>query len=161
MFLNEEDFSSLVSFAPVISIDICVIQNNSILLGRRNNPPAQNYYFVPGGRIFKNESINLAFQRILKAELGLNIKELQNKEFIGVFEHHYKENFLGNEKFNSHYVVLAYKIILNNFQPNIKDQHSEYIWFNKSKDCIENFEKEIHPYTIDYIEDKEISYLLN
>ena len=28
------------------------------MLGKRNNPPAKNYFFVPGGRIRKDESIN-------------------------------------------------------------------------------------------------------
>ena len=57
MFLNKSDFSNVIKNTPMISIDLCVIKNKSILLGERINPPAKKFYFVPGGRIFKNESL--------------------------------------------------------------------------------------------------------
>ena len=40
----------------MITIDLCITNNEKILLGKRNNPPAKNFYFVPGGRI-RNQNL--------------------------------------------------------------------------------------------------------
>lgn len=43
---------------PLVSIDL-MIKNaqDQMLWGRRNNRPAQVYWFVPSGRICKNEGL--------------------------------------------------------------------------------------------------------
>lgn len=43
---------------PLVSIDL-MIKNaqDQMLWGRRNNRPAQGYWFVPSGRICKNEGL--------------------------------------------------------------------------------------------------------
>ena len=38
--------------------------NKEVLPGWRNNLPARNYWFVPGGRIYKDESIRNALLTI-------------------------------------------------------------------------------------------------
>ena len=51
--------------------------------------PLKNFFFVPGGRIFKSELKKHAFKRILKNELGFTIKKDHNifiKE-LGCYEH--------------------------------------------------------------------------
>ncbi len=161
MFLNKSDFSNVIKNTPMISIDLCVIKNKSILLGERINPPAKKFYFVPGGRIFKNESLEDAFKRISESELGIYRPE--ESEFIGVFEHMYDDNFLGNNDFSTHYIVLAYKIILNSDisipQEFIKSQHSNSIWYSFSN---KNFKDiNIHKYSMDYINNKKIACELN
>ncbi len=161
MFLNKKDFSFLVKNGPIISIDLCIIQNKSILLGKRTNPPAKNYLFVPGGRIYKNETIPIALERIIKTELGIFSIDLIKKEFLGVFEHFYQDNFLDNANFNSHYVVLAYVIFLNSYEPKLKEQHSEYLWYNKNIKNIDYVEKNIHQYSKDYITNSKVSFLIN
>jgi len=50
-----------------------------LLVGLRTNEPAKNYYFVPGGVIRKNETIELAFERILKAETGCRARMCTHK----------------------------------------------------------------------------------
>lgn len=68
-------FKTIVNYAPLISIDLIVYNSKSeVLLGKRINPPAKNYYFVPGGRVYKNEKIADAFDRICQSELGCEIE---------------------------------------------------------------------------------------
>ena len=64
------------------------------------------------GRIQKNETIKKALNRILFSETGQNLinESMSDLHFLGIYEHFYKENFLGNNDFNSHYLVLAYLI---------------------------------------------------
>jgi colanic acid biosynthesis protein WcaH len=58
-----ETFKTIIKNAPLISIDQIVSnQVGQILLGKRNNRPAQGYWFVPRGRIRKGESMSVAFK---------------------------------------------------------------------------------------------------
>ena len=60
MFLTDKEFENVIKKTPMIAIDLCITDENKILLGKRINPPAKNYYFVPGGRIRKSETIKNA-----------------------------------------------------------------------------------------------------
>jgi len=107
-----------------------VIRNasNKILLGLRTNEPAKGSYFVPGGRILKNERLNNAFARILKAETSFMIQ--LPKSLHRVYEHFYETNFLNEPGFGTHYVVLAYGLRIGSASKlRIDAQHSEYVWW--------------------------------
>ncbi|HDC2662034.1 TPA: GDP-mannose mannosyl hydrolase [Salmonella enterica] len=121
-------FKTIVDSTPLISIDLIIYNAKSeVLLGKRNNPPAKAHYFVPGGRIYKNEKITEAFQRICKAEIGVDIY-LQSARFLGVFEHFYEDAYVG-EDISTHYVVLAYEIHMDlelNMLP--LAQHNQYVF---------------------------------
>ena len=101
-------FKTVINLAPLISIDL-VIKNKEgqVLLGKRNNRPAQGFWFVPGGRVLKDEQLDIAFERLLKTELSLDKGEAK---FIGVYQHFYADN-VTEDDFSKHYIVLAYEII--------------------------------------------------
>lgn len=128
--LSNEDFRTIVKNTPLVSIDL-IIENEEgeILLGWRNNLPARGYWFVPGGRIQKDEHFSDAFQRILRTETGLEY-DLENATFLGVFEHIYpNENFASEPGFSTHYIVIAYRIKLDKKPESLPlDQHQEYWW---------------------------------
>jgi colanic acid biosynthesis protein WcaH len=128
--LSEEDFINIVKNTPLISIDL-VIENpkGEILLGWRSNLPAKGYWFVPGGRVLKNEHFEDAFRRISKSETGLDLS-LDDTVFLGIYEHIYpNENFSGNPLFGTHYIVIAYRIKLSELPEKLPlDQHTDYWW---------------------------------
>lgn len=130
MFLDKETFRTVVRSAPLVSIDLVVINSQGqVLLGQRTNPPAQGFWFVPGGRILKNEPIAEAFLRLSKIELGLAC-DLGDAEFLGVYEHFYTDNFSGTD-FSTHYVVLGYRLVHDLDLNSLPDaQHHSYRWFD-------------------------------
>ncbi|MBY7864279.1 GDP-mannose mannosyl hydrolase [Vibrio fluvialis] len=131
--LEFSKFKTIVESTPLVSIDL-IIQNDTgeVLLGYRNNRPAKGYWFVPGGRILKDERIKEAFYRLTENELGKR-HELSQSEFIGVFEHLYEDNFSGVD-FTTHYVVLGYKIISDGELKYLPlEQHSDYRWWSIEK----------------------------
>ncbi|MFM9587755.1 NUDIX domain-containing protein, partial [Streptomyces caniscabiei] len=75
-----------------------------VLLGRRTNRPAKGYWFVPGGRIYKDETFDQAFRRLTKIELGQEYS-METSQFLGPYQHLYTDNFSGSD-FSTHYVVL-------------------------------------------------------
>lgn len=132
--LVEKDFFFVVRHAPLVAIDLLVADaQGRVLLGRRRNRPARGSWFVPGGRIHKDESLDAAFRRIVADELGVTGVERGDATPRGVFEHHYPDNFAGKPGVTTHYVVLAYAWTMADNEPGEKSpgqpgQHSAYCW---------------------------------
>ncbi|MCE7728134.1 GDP-mannose mannosyl hydrolase [Vibrio campbellii] len=123
-------FKTVVASTPLISIDL-VIRNveGKVLLGKRKNRPAKGFWFVPGGRILKDEKLDAAFQRITDSELG-NVCTLSAANFIGVYEHLYQDNF-SSESFSTHYVVLGYELVWKGKLSDLPlEQHGSYQWWD-------------------------------
>jgi len=131
---DNEKYLQIVDSTPLVSIDLILEDlQERVLLGMRNNRPAQGFWFVPGGSIRKNERLCDAFKRISSLELGTEIA-LTNAALVGVFEHIYEDNYLGIHGINTHYVVLAYKVkIKDDFQFKPDNQHSEMKWWFKEQ----------------------------
>lgn len=123
-YLDSQTFKVIVENTPLISIDLIIKFNSKVLLGKRVNKPAKGYWFTLGGRVFKDESIDVAIERIAKEEA--NIKKIHKSKFIGVFEHLYEDSIF--EDVTTHYINLGYEIeaSVENL-PN--EQHSQYDWF--------------------------------
>lgn len=149
MKLDKETFLKVIDSTPLVAIDF-IIENDDkkILLGKRLNKPAQAYWFVPGGRIRKNETIQTAFNRILKTELGLEW-DFNKAKLHGAYDHIYEDNFASEKDINTHYVVIAYKLNLNGDQLlHFDEQHSELRWMSETE-LMED--KQVHANTKNYL----------
>lgn len=131
MFLSAEDFATVVRSTPLISIDLIVEnQAGEFLLGLRTQRPAQNFWFVPGGRVQKDETLERAFARLTEAELGQRFT-LSDGEFYGVWQHFYDDNFSGPD-FSTHYVVLGFRLRVDADALQLPTaQHNDYCWLTQ------------------------------
>lgn len=146
--MNDEKILEIINAAPLVSVDL-IIKNEGgdVLLGKRSNRPAQGYWFVPGGRIRKNEKIADAVARISETELGIAVRFYKTR-LLGGYNHIYDDNYLGVGGINTHYVVLAYEYTLDKDVKIVKDdQHSDIQWWNIRELLLS---KDVHPYTQDY-----------
>lgn len=127
--LSAEDFAGVARLTPLVAIDLIVrAPDGRILLGERKNEPARGSFFVPGGRITKNETLAAAFRRITRAELGVE-RDLVQARFVGVYEHIYTGNFFEHADFGTHYIVLGHELSLSASDLALPtDQHGEYVW---------------------------------
>lgn len=151
--LDHQSFIKIIEATPLVSVDLVIVRGeNEVLLGLRNNRPALHFWFVPGGRILKNETMLTALNRIAYKELGFT-NLIANGEiiptFYGAFEHMYEDCFAGEIGVSTHYVVLAHKIeVPSHFVPPIADeQHAELKWWS-IPDAL-NSDK-VHQYTKNY-----------
>lgn len=128
MFLSQQDFATVVRSTPLISIDLIVEnERGEFLLGKRNNRPAQGFWFVPGGRVQKDETLATAFDRLTQAELGQQFT-INDAKFYGVWQHFYDDNFSG-EDFSTHYIVLGFRIkVMEGVLQLPTEQHNDYRW---------------------------------
>jgi colanic acid biosynthesis protein WcaH len=96
------------------------------------NHPAKGTWFVPGGRILKDESFDAAFERICQTELGITYARAQAC-FVGAYEHRYETNFHEESGTGTHYVALAYRIQPTKPPDSLPStQHSGWRWFTKT-----------------------------
>ncbi|MFA0052397.1 GDP-mannose mannosyl hydrolase [Vibrio breoganii] len=147
MRLELDTFKTVVESTPLVSIDLIVRNSDGqVLLGERTNRPAQGFWFVPGGRILKDEAFEAAFKRLTSVELGVELS-LSSASFLGAYEHHYSDNFSGDE-FSTHYVVLGYEVTLDLELSELpSEQHGAYRWW----DVVELLGSElVHQNTKDY-----------
>lgn len=158
--LSDDTFLGVVAATPLVSVDLVVLRHASeILLGQRTNRPAQGFWFVPGGRIRKNETIQSALTRVAQQELGLSILALpQAPRLMGAFDHFYADCFAGSEQqmgISTHYVALGHLLpVPAHFAlPSFDKQHAELRWWSldQALNCAS-----VHPLTKLYID----AYLL-
>jgi colanic acid biosynthesis protein WcaH len=124
----------VVDATPLVSIDLIVCNTRQeVLLGKRCNRPARGFWFVPGGRIRKNERIAAALARIARVETGW-VPPPAEVHFRGVYEHLYDDNFLDIPGIGTHYVVLAYTFtVADGIRLVHDDQHSAFAWWDRSR----------------------------
>jgi len=130
--LDAQSFKAVIENTPLVSIDLCLVCNGQILLGKRRNEPLQGIWFTPGGRIHKNETWQEALLRIAEAELGLSDIAVGDFALMGMWDHFYNNSTLGQD-ISTHYVNLPHFIVFES-RPEITmdDQHGEFEWFELS-----------------------------
>ena len=146
-FIPKEEYVDVIKKTQIISTDLVIFNpDGQVLLGKRNNEPAKNTWFVPGGRVRKFETIDDAVKRITHGELGNQLKKTSD---VGVYHHTYSNNFANNDH-GTHYIVFAVNILLDDMK-NITitpdDQHSELMWWNV-EDILKS--TDVHIYTKNY-----------
>jgi colanic acid biosynthesis protein WcaH len=147
---STHDFLQVVRLSPMVSIDI-IVRNprGEVLLGLRANEPAKGTWFVPGGRVLKNESLDAAFGRITRVELGVSLSRADAR-LLGPYEHLYGRNFANAPGIGTHYVALAHEIeVAQGISAPADDQHGEFRWW-RVEDLLNS--PDVHPYTKAYFQ---------
>lgn len=109
--LPPDEFARVVRGTQLVSVDALLFDNDGrLLLGRRTREPAKDTWFTPGGRVYKNENLNAAVQRILSAELAPPSVTTHSRYTLhGVYRHLYDTNFSPTPyAFGTDYINFAY-----------------------------------------------------
>ncbi len=135
-------WETIVANVPIVSVDLITFYNGGLVMGRRRNEPAMDEWFVPGGRVMKNERLREAIHRISQEELGTTISV---EGCLGTYEHMYETSELENVD-SKHYVANAYVCTAKNREFVTDSQHSEIKIFHE-------LPKNLHKYVRDYLKD--------
>ena len=71
MSIEPKLYDKIKKSMPLPCVDLLVTHKDNLLLTLRNNEPGKDLWFTPGGRIYRNESLEEAVKRILSMETGL------------------------------------------------------------------------------------------
>jgi colanic acid biosynthesis protein WcaH len=146
--LSRDAFLAVVRDTPLVSIDLVVPDaGGRLLMGQRTNEPARGSWFVPGGRILKDEPLDEAFARLTEVELGVALARADST-LLGLFTHIYGENFAGVPGISTHYVVIACRIDLPvALEALPRAQHSAYRWWARDEAIASG---QVHPHNYPY-----------
>ena len=61
---------------PIVAVGAIVFKDNKVLLVRRGQPPSQDLWAIPGGRVEIGESLQQAAEREILEETGIAISAL-------------------------------------------------------------------------------------
>lgn len=158
-WLTKEQFTIAVDYLPLVSIDLCMVHEKRILLGKRNNRPAKNWWFTPGGRIKKNEAVSSAIMRIFMEECNYLYVQKKSLTLMGAWDHFYNESAF-DENLVTHYINLPHYFPISqqtkdglNLPTGFEEQHSDWTWMPLNEAA--NHPK-VHQYVRQYA-----SWLLN
>ena len=145
--LDLQTFKSVIENTPLVSIDLCMVCDDQLLLGKRNNDPLKGEWFTPGGRIHKNEAWQDALLRVAEVELGLSGIAVDDFALMGVWDHFYNNSAV-DQNTSTHYVNLPHYAEFK-YRPQITldDQHGEFEWFDLS---VVAKDEKFHLYTRNY-----------
>ena len=157
--LSSNCFKAVVSSTPLVALDLLITTDDGLLVGKRNNEPAKSTFFVPGGRIFKDETVDIALERIFKSELDQFQLEFNPSafSFFGIYEHFYPNSCFVDSDITTHYIVLAHQAFYpsSSFDTNnmkvSSDQHESFSLVSSPDEL--DHELVLHPHTIRYLND--------
>jgi colanic acid biosynthesis protein WcaH len=114
--IPEAEYTAIRKVLPVVGVELIVVKDDHVLLGKRNNEPCKGLWALPGGRMLKDELIIDAVHRQAMKELGIEVeikKELcVNQIFIG----------------GLHWIVFEFLVKPKSDNIKLDSQHSEYMW---------------------------------
>jgi colanic acid biosynthesis protein WcaH len=141
-------FRRVVRDTVLVALDLLVINSRGeVLVGKRQNPPAQGYLFVPGGRILKGETLPGALNRISLAEIGVALKK-EDAVLHGIYDHIYPDNAFGEVGLNTHYIVIACLFRVADFVLRAHDKQHEEMQTLPIRTLLNH--AGVHPYTRNY-----------
>ena len=85
---------------PVVAVGAIVFRNSRVLLVRRGQPPSQDLWAIPGGRVEIGETLQEAAEREILEETGITIRALDP-----VYTFDYIERD-GSARPRFHYVII-------------------------------------------------------
>lgn len=94
MILPIEFYREVVNVLPILCVDAVIVDKGEFLLIRRKLKPKKGKWWVPGGRVLKGETMEMALKRKVKEEIGIDVKVLMP---LGYYEESFDENESGFE----------------------------------------------------------------
>ena len=107
-FIAEELYKDIIKSVPILCVDVVVRIKGSYLLVRRREEPLKDVFWVPGGRVFLEETLDDAAWRKLAGEVG--IKRWGELKKIGLYEDIFEESSLGKHAYHTLSVVFQYDL---------------------------------------------------
>jgi len=122
------EYTKIVEQMPIVCIDAVILNSKKqYLLIKRKNEPLLGDYWVPGGRLLKNETLDDAVVRKVRQELGITAHIVMP---LGVYEDFFDKSPL---TLNSglHTVSIVYLMVAENDDINLDEQSDDWGWFDE------------------------------
>jgi ADP-ribose pyrophosphatase YjhB (NUDIX family) len=133
-WIDEILFMKIKRSMPIDAVDILALYQGRLLLMLRNNGPAKNEWFTPGGRILYGETLEDAVVRKLHEETCLKATNIGKS---ATMSHIYSD---------AHYVTTFFRVDVTDDKVRFNEEHRDFKW-------ISSLETNLHPYVRQMIEE--------
>ena len=125
------EYENIMEKMPVCCVDIVIKKLDRFLLVLRENEPLKGEWWIPGGRIHKNEKSEDAARRKVKEECNINIKIEKKIGFYDVFS---DKGIFDNLKTGVHTVSVVFLASVDGEEGIALDkQSSKFRWMTKEE----------------------------
>ena len=121
--LSEEEFKSLYSRVPRVTVEVIIKSEKGVVLALRSHKTWNNMWHIPGGTVFNGESIKDAVFRVAHDEVGV---EVSIKELFGFI--HYPSEII--ERGFGWTVGLAVICVTEDDVPKFNEDQEELRYFS-------------------------------
>lgn len=146
--IPKKDYKMILENMPVCCVDLVFHLGNKVLLVLRKQEPVKGEFWLPGGRIFKNERLVDAVARKAKEEFGVDVI-IERK--IGVYEIMFNNGPFKDLKTGVHDIAVCFlvKPLNKDFKIKIDETSSDYKW-------VAHIERSMHPYLKEVLADSKV-----
>lgn len=121
--IEQKIYNEIKKIFPLNAVELLVLnQMNEVLMVKRENEPAKNKWWIPGGRVWFAEGREDAVKRLLKNECGIDKYILHESE---MFEYAVKNH---SENYQQHIISTVYKVKISGYEIRLDSQSSGYKW---------------------------------
>ena len=140
--IPEEEYKKILEKMPICCVDLVINHAGKVLLVWRNNKPAKDKWWLPGGRVFKNERIIDAALRKGMEEVGIKVKI---EKQIGVLETIFDDCPFPDLKTGVHTINVVYLARPEDDNPKIKIDQTigKYRWIDHIEEELDDYVKQM------------------
>ena len=143
----EQEHRFTLGHYPLACVDLVVVGHTpepSFLLIQRTEPPCKDIFWLPGGRIFKNEGLETAAMRKLQEELGIHARPNLVRQ-LGAFDFSSREARYDDIPQGFHAIGICYALSFQE-RPTITldDTARDYMWVTGK--TLDETNGTLHPY---------------
>lgn len=126
-FLPSDTYKTIVDTVPVLCVDAIITNDiGEYLLIKRAVEPLKGEWWVPGGRVYKSETLKEAVKRKIREELGIEIRVLGAG---GYYEDHFHKDPL-NAAGGLHTLAIVFYAQPLSLEIKLDSQSAEWGFFN-------------------------------
>jgi ADP-ribose pyrophosphatase YjhB (NUDIX family) len=85
-----KEFVDIYSRVPRLCVEVIVMTPNGVALTVRDIEPCIGQWHIPGGTVFKGETLEQAVCRVAKEELGIKVKV---EKLLGIIEYKFRNYY--------------------------------------------------------------------
>lgn len=135
--IDVETYSLIHKLMPIPCVDLAIINDKKILLVERKQEPAKGRFYFPGGRIRRNETIDMVIDRIASTEVGLIVTD---RKVIGCDNLIFPTDPFGHG-YGTHGVCIVIRCRTDVSIPELDQNHNSYVWWDGSEMDLDDYVK--------------------
>ncbi|MGV8142501.1 MAG: NUDIX domain-containing protein [Candidatus Pacearchaeota archaeon] len=148
IIIPSKEYSKILEYVPLACVDVVIVKNKKVLLIQRNASGSfENEWWLPGGRIYKNEGLNDAVHRKVFEETGLKVTI---KRQLGSYEAFDKKTSQEGVKSGTHTIATVFIGELEGIERiKLDKSHNNYKW-------VTAIDPNLHPYIRQILKDAKV-----